>query len=398
MVSSNLKRVLYISEHPPSHVGGAPLIVHKLLRGYDMERLHVLCDRRQYDAAQSLRESLLPCRHTVIRNVEGRTALRPRRVFNALGDAVNALRVGPIIRAGERIVSTRDIEILFTVPWRCEFALSAYRLSLATSLPLYVFETDDWAAMNRQLWPGSLVRRHHGDLLRHASRLWLISPAMVKTYRERFGVEGQFLHHYLDTEIYARAGRRHERLSSDGTLRVVYTGAINSMFFDTMRRICVLINRGVDVNGRRVVLDVYGGGCPQAFQGKHVTYRGFAPSDAIPDIIAAADVALVGVTFSTDRSLVDLVRTSIYTKTIDYLATGCPVLIVAPPYAAEVDYFRDVATVVETPQEDSVVEAFARLARDDDALAHKRRRGLEFVEAHHSLATMASSFTRHFES
>lgn len=397
-MSLEFKRVVYMCEHPPSDAGGAPLIVHKLLREYDMQRLEVLCDSRQHEVARSLQQSLLPCRHTVIRNAEGRTELRPRRVFNALGDTVNALRVGPIVRAAERIVSRRDIKIIFTVPWRCEFALAAYRLSLTTGLPLYVFETDDWEAMNPQSWPGSVVRRHHGDMLRHASRLWLISPAMVKRYRDRFGVEGRFLHHYVDTEVYARAARRRERLSDAGTLRIVYTGAINSMFFDTMRRLCALINHGIETSGRRVVLDIYGGGCPQEFRGDHVQYRGFVPSDEIPEILAGADVTLIAVTFSADPSVVDLVRTSIYTKTIDYLATGRPVLIVAPPYAAEVDYFRDVATIVNTPEPDRITEAIARLARDDRAIRDQRRRGLEFVQAHHSLATMASGFLRHFGS
>ena len=398
MVSLEFKRVLYMSEHPPSDAGGAPLIVHKLLRNYDMQRLEVLCDARQHGIARSSRQSLLPCRHVVIRNAEGRTELRPRRVFNRLGDMANVLRVGPIVRAGERIVSRRNVEIVFTVPWRCEFALAAYRLSQDTGLPLYVFETDDWEAMNPHSGAGSLVRRHHGDLLRHARRLWLISPAMVESYRDRFGVEGSFLHHYVDTEVYARAARRRERLSDSGTLRIVYTGAINSMFFDTMRRVCALINRGIETDGRRVVLDIYSGGCPHEFLGDHVHYRGFVPSDEIPEILAGADVTLIALTFSADPSVVDLVRTSIYTKTIDYLAAGRPVLIVAPPYAAEVDYFRDVATIVDTPEPDRITEAIARLARDDRATEDRRRRGLEFVRAHHSLATQASGFLRHFQS
>jgi glycosyltransferase involved in cell wall biosynthesis len=398
MVSLELKRVLYISEHPPSDAGGAPLIMHKLLRNYDMQRLDVLCDARQYGLQQSVRRSCLPCRHTTIRNAEGRTELRPRRIFNALGDSVNVLRIGSIVRAGKRIVTERGVELLFTVPWRCEFALAAYRLSRATGLPLYVFETDDWEAMNPHSIPGVLVRRHHADLLRHASNLWLISPAMVERYREKFGVEGRFLHHYVDADAYARAARDRERLSDVGTVRIVYTGAINSMFFDTMRELCALINHGIQTDGRSVTLDIYGGGCPQEFLGQHVHYRGFVASHEIPAILAGADVALIGVTFSTEPSIIELVRTSIYTKTIDYLAADRPVLIVAPRYAAEVDYFRDVATIVDTLDRQRITDAIAALAREDHAVREQRRRGLEFVRTHHSASTMADAFLRHFRS
>jgi hypothetical protein len=398
MVTSELKRVLYMSEHPPSGAGGAPLIVHKLMRNYDMTRLDVLCDARQYRVEPSVRWSFLPCRHTTIRNAEGRTELRPRRIFNPLGDNVNVLRIGPIVRAGKRIVTERDIELLFTVPWRCEFALAAYRLSQATGLPLYVFETDDWEAMNPHAIPGMLVRRHHADVLRHASKLWLISPAMVERYREKFGVEGRFLHHYVDADLYARAARERERLSDIGTVRIVYTGAINSMFFDTMRELCALINQGIQTDGRRVALDIYGGGCPQEFLGQHVHYRGFVASPEIPAILAGADVALIGVTFSTEPSIVELVRTSIYTKTIDYLAADRPVLIVAPRYAAEVHYFRDVATIVDTLDRRQITDAIAALAREDHAVREQRRRGLEFVRTHHSAPTMADVFLGHFRS
>jgi hypothetical protein len=398
MVTLELKRVLYMSEHPPSGAGGAPLIVHKLMRNYDMRRLDVLCDARQYRVEPSVRRSFLPCRHTTIRNAEGRTELRPRRVFNALGDNVNVLRVEPIVSAGKRIVTERDIELLFTVPWRCEFALAAYRLSQATGLPLYVFETDDWEAMNPHSIPGMLVRRHHADVLRHASKLWLISPAMVERYREKFGVEGRFLHHYVDADLYARAAREHERLSDVSTVRIVYTGAINRMFFDTMRELCALINQGIQTDGRSVALDIYGGGCPQEFLGQHVHYRGFVASHEIPAILAGGDVALIGVTFSTEPSIVELVRTSIYTKTIDYLAADRPVLIVAPRYAAEVDYFRDVATIVDTLDRQRITDAIAALAREDHAMREQRRRGLEFVRTHHSARTMADVFLRHFRS
>jgi glycosyltransferase involved in cell wall biosynthesis len=398
MVSLELKRLLYMCEHPPSDLGGAPLIVHKLLRNYDMRRLDVLCDARQYEIGQSMRRSLLPCRHTTIRNAEGRTELRPRRVFIALGDSLNVLRIGPIVRAGKRIVTERRIEMLFTVPWRCEFALAAYRLSQATGIPLYVFETDDWEAMNPHLAPGILVRRHHADVLRHASKLWLTSPAMVERYREKFGVEGRFLHHYVDADVYARAARERERLSDIGTVRIVYTGAINSMFFDTMRELCALINQGIQTDGRSVALDIYSGRCPQEFLGQHVHYRGFVASHEIPAILATADITLVGVTFSTDPAIVELVSTSLYTKTIDYLAADRPVLIVAPRYSAQVDYFRDVATVVETLDLQRITDAIAALAREDHATKEQRRRGLEFVRTHHSLATMANAFLRHFRS
>ena len=395
-MSVRLKRLLYMSEHPPSSVGGQPLIVNKLLRDYDMERLDVLCDKRFHRADPLVRGTFLPCRHTVVPNAEGATNLRPRRVFAPLGENVNLLRVGPIMRAAQHIVSTHGIDAILTVPWRCEFALAAYRLSVATGLPLYVFETHDWGAMNARFMAGRLVRRNQTQLLRHATKLWVTSPAMAERYRECFGVEGEFLFHYLDAEPYARASAARERLSEPGILRLMYTGAINDMFFDTMLQICRQIHAGLDIDRRGVELDVYGSALPAAFRGPHVHYRGLVASDAIPAVLAAADVTLIAVTFDPGSDLVDLVRTSLYTKTVDYLAANRPVLIVSPSYAAEVRYFGDVATVVDEPDADRIVSALAALARDDEAVARQCERGLEFVRAHHSLARRDEVFLRHF--
>lgn len=391
-----LKRLLYMSELPPSTAGGQPLIVNNLLRDYDMQRLDVLCDARQHRVDPLVRETFLRCRHALVRNAEGHRSLRPRRVFGPIGENLNLLRVGTIVRAAQRIVSERGIEAIFTVPWRCDFALAAYRVSLQTGLPLYVFETDDWYAMNRRPFTGQVIKRNQASMLRHATKLWVTSPPMTVVYRERFGVEGEFLFHYLDAAPYVRASAGRARLSDPGVLKLVYTGAINTMFWDTLLLICRQINAGLEVAGRRVELDVYGGGLPRAFRGPNVRYRGLVTSAEIPAVLAAADVSLIAVTFDLDPDLVALVRTSLYTKTVDYLAAGRPVMIVSPRYAAEVAYFGDVATVVDEPDPARIARALTSLARDDDAVRERCDRALRFVRSHHSLEQRDRVFLEHF--
>jgi glycosyltransferase involved in cell wall biosynthesis len=390
------KRLLYMSELPPSTAGGQPLIVTKLLRDYDMDRLDILCDARQHRVEPLVSDTFLPCRHTTIRNAERHTALRPRRAFGLLGDNLNLLRIGTIVRAAKRIIAARKVEAMFTVPWRCDFALAAYRTSLDTGLPLYVFETDDWYAMNRRPFTGQVVKRYQGPLLRRATKLWVTSPSMADRYREQFGVDGEFLFHYVDVMPYVTASAERERLSDPGVLRLAYTGAINTMFWDTMLLICRQINDGLEVEGRRVELDVYGGGLPEVFRGPQVHYRGLVASDDIPAVLAAADVVLIAVTFDRDPDLVALVGTSLYTKTVDYLASGRPVLIVSPPYAAEVSYFGEVATVVDTPDTEQIADALGLLACDAGAVRAQCERGLDFVRANHSLERRERVFLRHF--
>jgi glycosyltransferase involved in cell wall biosynthesis len=391
-----LKRLLYMCDYPPSTAGGAPVILRQLLSGYDLDRLEILCCGSRYpDDDPLIRQSYLDCNHTTVPSMK-RGDPRPRRLFGLVWDTLNLLRIGRIAAAGREIVEQRGIEAIFTVPWRCDFALAALRLSRETGLPLYVYETDDWEAMNGKLLPARLARRNHGPLLQEAEKVWLISPAMIERYRERFGVEGEFLFHSVDVDRYQTAHPRERRNGSRPTLSIVYTGTINAMFEDTMRALAAQINAGLQVGGLEVKLDIYGPFCPPDLPGTHVTWHGLVDSDQIPSVLAGADALLLAVTFSERPELVDLVKTCIYTKTVDYLAAGRPLLIVAPPYSAEVGHFREVANVVDSLAPERIAEALETIADGAAVVEERRRRGVDMVRANHSYETVSAGFLDSF--
>ena len=393
---AQLKRLLYMCEYPPSTAGGAPVILRQLFSGYDLDRLEVLCCESLYlpeDAV--IGESYLDCNHSTVPSMKIGDP-RPRRVFGLVWDTLNLLRIRRIVAAGREIVERRGIEAIFTVPWRCDFAVAALRLSRETGLPLYVYETDDWEAMNPRLLPARVARRNHGPLLQAAEKVWLISPAMIERYRERFGVEGEFLFHSVDVDRYQSATPAERRNGGPPALSLVYTGTINAMFEDTMRALAGQVNAGLEVGGRLVKLDIYGPACPPDLPGSHVTWHGLVDSDEIPGVLAAADALVLAVTFSPKPELVDLVKTCIYTKTVDYLASGRPLLIVAPPYSAEVGHFGEVANVVDSLDPDRFAEALRAIAGGADVVEDRRRRGVELVRAHHSRDAVSAGFRASF--
>lgn len=382
-----------MSEHPPGPFGGAPLIARQHLRRYDQSLLHVLCDRRLYRAArESGPDALLNCDHTSIAHLEP-GLLRPRRVFSPMFDAVNALRVPLIKRAARRIIERRRIEAIFTAPWRTEFAASAFQVSRETGVPLYVFETDDWHAMNQGPLVSMLTRRWHPELIRQASHLWVTSPMMARAYRDRFGVEGEFLFHFVDPEAYQRAEPRDPREPSE--FRLVYTGAVNTMFLATLERIAEWLNAGLMIDdGRRVVLDLWGSWCPQSLIGPGFRWRGFVPSHEVPGILAGADALLVAITFAETPALQELIRSSLYTKTVDYLASGQPVVVVSPADTAEVDYFGAVTWLVDSLNRDCFIDALRQTALPEAGA--RSQAGLELVQRSHTAETMGERFLSAF--
>lgn len=385
----SFKRLLYMSENPPGQAGGAPIIARQHLRGYDPSLLHVLCDRSLYRAAtQGAPDVLLPCEHTTVANLEP-LQLRPRRVFRPLFDVVNLARIPAIKRKAKAIIAREGIEAIFTIPWRTDFALAAHLVARETGLPLYVFEMDDWHAANPGPLVSTLTGRWQAPLLQDAEHVWLISPEMVRTYRERFGVDGEFLFHFVDPETYQQAEPREPAVP--GEFRLVYTGSINRMFLSTLELMASWLNEGMHVDGRRVVLDIWSAACPEHLRGAGVRWRGFVSSAEVPGILASADASLIAITFSEDSALQDLVRSSIYTKTVDYLASGKPLIVVSPPDTAELDYFGSVVWTVTEPSR----EAFERTLQTATTSSEAQRRadaGLELIRAHHTADTMGEQF------
>ena len=389
----SLKRLLFMCEYPPSSIGGGPIIVRQLLGRYDPSRLHVLCDIAQLRIARSQAPaSLLDCPHTAVTNLAP-LRLRPRRLFGPLGEVVNLARLPLVIRRATQLVRGGGHEAIFTVPWG-EFAVAAYEVSRRTGVPLFVFETDDWVAASTAPVNDRLRRSYQPRLLRHADKLWLISPRMVDRYRRRFGVDGEFLFHFVDPDRYRHAVPREP--PAPGELRLVYTGAINSMFLGAMERISEWINDGMVIDGRRVVLDVYGGSCPPALQGDAVTWRGFVPAAEIPSVLASADALLIAVTFTPNSDVGSLTGTSIYTKTVDYLASGKPIVLVSPPDTAQVDYFGAVTRVVDELDRGRFEDALREAAAGGPEVTRRVEAGLALVRERHTGETMGERFLAPF--
>jgi len=383
-------------EYPPSTSAGAPVIAKQLFSQYNTDQLHVLCSADQYEASDLVQASYLDCPHTAIPPLVGATPLRPRRVFVPIEMTINCFRIPRILRKARHIVEQNDIEALFTIPWRTEFALAAYLLHTETGLPLYVFETDDWEAMNPYLLQGYLTKKYRQRLLDAAETLWVTSPNMQRRYAERFGVESEFLFHFVDLDRYLAATEAVGPRTDEPVLRVAYTGSINQMFYDTMKLFSDMLNRGLTVAGRRVEMDIYGGSCPEELQGPHVHYRGLVDISEIPKVLANADLSFVGVSFSERPDIRELVRTSLYTKTIDYLAAGRPVLVVSPPDTGEANYFGDVVHLVTEPSPPLIREALETIARGDPVVDEKIEAGLDLVRTRHSLRSIHDLFLHHF--
>jgi glycosyltransferase involved in cell wall biosynthesis len=294
-----------------------------------------------------------------------------------------------------RIVRERRVEALFTTSYGAEMPHAAYLLSRELGLPFYYFEMDRLDSVFTCGAAERLIKKHRREFLRHAEKLWLISPAMVREFKRLYGVDGEFLHHFVDVDRYQRIAEEAPPLPTD-RIRILYTGSINSMFLGTMRWFADWLNQGLTIDGRSVELSIYSGFCPPGLVGPHVRYEGFVSSEEVPTKLCEGHIAAILVSFTDDEGVRQQIQTSIYTKTVDYLAVSRPVLVVAPAYAAQIDHFGSVCSVVESLDREAIVAAIRRLVFDQPYADDLKRRGLELVRRQHSRDTVGRQFLAHF--
>lgn len=395
MAAERYKQLLFVNEYPPSTLAGAPLIMRQLLREYDPARLDVLCCDSFYgNASPVVRDSYLACRHTAVRSFN--TTLRPRRVFGPIESTLNRYRLGHIMELGRRIARLRGVEALLSTSYGAEFPHAAYFLAQELGLPFYYYEMDRLDSVFTCHAAKRLITQHRRDFLRSAKKLWLVSPTMVREFKRLYGVDGEFMHHFVDIDRYQRIAAQAPPLPTD-RLELVYTGSINSMFLDSMRWFCEWLNAGLVIAGRTVELSIYSSYCPPGLAGPHVKYQGFVSSELVAEKLAAAHVAVILVSFTEERGVKEQIETSIYTKTVDYLAAGRPVLVVAPPYAAQLEHYGAVTEVVTRLDREAVRAALERLATDAAYAADLRARGLTLVREQHSFDSVGRRFLANFQ-
>jgi len=389
------KRLLYVCDYPPSIAAGAPVIARQLLLDYPSDALTVLCGANWHvGAAEVVRGSFLPCRHIWIPSFQSWRP-RPRRISSRLMVFLDFFRVRRIVAAGRRICVEQKIEAIFAPLYSYEFGMAASKLASAFGIELFLFETDDWAEASRSefllYWA---IRRAHLRVLESAAHCWFTSPAMVRERWSRFGIRGEFLFNYVNMDRYLQA--KPSLKVSRTAWNFVYTGSINQMSADTMQTFCGVINRGVVVDGLPVVVTIYTNSSLAGMLGNFVHHGGYVSSEQLPRILMDADASFLCLSFSQRPKILRMVQTSLYTKTIDYLAAGRPVLIISPEYTAEASYFSDVTQIVNTSIEHEIIRAIERVCRGGEEVAAAVRRGMALVSQYHSRGALMALHKKYF--
>lgn len=264
----------------------------------------------------------------------------------------------------------------------------------------------------RDLWPGIFVEL---GVLTNRRLIWLLERLELTAYRAATrvvvvtkgfkddlvargvptakvdvitnGVDVQrFQPRQSDPEVRAALG------AGDGDVLVLYIGAHGiSHALSSVLDAAKLVR--YQPGGGRIRFALVGEGAEKAELVRraaelgldNVTFHDGVPRDDVPDILAAADIALVPL-----RDI-PLFETFIPSKIFEFMAAGVPIVGSVAGESAEI-LERAGATVVPPQQPDRLAAALVELSADPDRRQHQRKLGREFVSAEYNREALARRY------
>jgi glycosyltransferase involved in cell wall biosynthesis len=376
--------LLYVSEFPPCDVTAGNILIARLLKGYPAERLRVLAGSH---FMKRFRDGQLDCAH-----------IRFPQTSNVgrwgLGRLKQLLEIGllPLLAVYcRRVIRRHGVEVVLSLGHNLYFVAAAAAARLS-HVPFVLVVHDDWLHfMQWNMWvPNRAARWCYQRVLRSATHIYAVSPAMQEALREEYGVESE-----VQLPASEAQPGNEDPAGAPGRLQVVFAGTTTAA---TSASIDLLVKALRSPNLSEVAwkLDLYGASPEMlrefGWEDERIHAHGWAPQPELLAALRAADVLYLP--YSFDASQARFVQTSFPSKLADYLASGKPVLLCAPPDAAVVPYARDggFAEVVDCPSEELIAAALGRLASSPEHRACLAAQGTQVFAKNHDIVRQRLEF------
>lgn len=376
-----LPPIALVGGYPPGSLFGGAIILRNLLIDSPASDITIFANKSVIDHVALVGGGLLKVPHIGIRPIHARV-----RGLRRLARALNIVLV-PVIAWK---VSRYSRGTIVAFPWGgqlgSELLVGAWLASILTRRRLVVYEMDEWKATLghaglTSIW---LERTFHRRILKSASAILAVSSALGFELIRLGAASVQVLPAATDWDF---AGGDKETLREPVLL---FGGSVYGAQADSIRR-AALAAKLVDL---RLVLCTDSSADELANAGipADVEVRPSMPIDRFRSEMTKAVALLLPLSFDHVQELI--VRTSFPTKTAEYVASGTPILVHAPPYAAvTAEALRGRwAIVVSDPDVRAVAEALQSIVNDQHLRTSLRMAAKQTLEAEFALASVRRKF------
>jgi glycosyltransferase involved in cell wall biosynthesis len=358
----------YLSEMAVSERHGGGLTIQRIL-GPDLDRFTRFVHLDPFADQLAIIESLRPrqvnlhqiLRHPEMRGLRSSVGETSLRVLNGLG-LRSRVRKWWAGRCANYLVRTVDMDrsAWLVVPQddlAVQVMNAVYR---KRPVPYVTWMMDDHVVRWAEGWRyPARYEEAFAFHLRHAQRVFAISPVMATFYKERFGVDANVLFGPAD----ATSEPRWESSDGEEPVRLCYFGAVIPWQGRGLLRLIPQLET-IDA-----LLDIFSfGDAAASLAGPRVTVRQPVGAAEVVGRMREYDGVVIALSFeAAHRNMVEL---NIATKMSECLASGTPTVVVGPEYAAMVKFVRaqECAIVVDDP-EDPIKLAAVRALKDPSVRA-----------------------------
>lgn len=240
----------------------------------------------------------------------------------------------------ETWLQEKKLRCIFVMPGDSTFIYKmAMKLSNHLKIPIVSFFGDDYTQGVGEA--EHFIKRNYQKKLRseikslcdHSSSIVFISDSLKRTYAEQFSIQGITV-----ATPYQQAFKYKEPIKP---YKISYIGNLNSGRFETMKRVCELID---DLNQESVRYDlsIYAPSLVNidltVLNKNHEYYKGYLNPDEQDEKRNKSDILLHIETFSS--LLIPTIKHSFSTKLASYLASGRLIVAFGPQGLNSIDYLE----------------------------------------------------------
>jgi hypothetical protein len=354
-------------------VGGSPTLLRNLFAATTNIRPHIVRRRVFPEGSEP--------------PIEKTTTFQPPGFVRQLRGSHYLLVPGLIKFGVGYLAANPDARILAVIP-EASFALAAWALSRLARRPYAVYFHDTYAEQQRQPLDRVFAAGFEPRLVRDARVVMSLTEGLGNHLLDKWGVGSEIVRHPRKYDHLP------DRPSAPEDKLLVYSGDIYEMNFEALKRVVEAISR-LHSRGWRMVLTTR---VPESdLRARGLLKTGvsavFLPTARDVERLQRTASALVAPLSFRSKYGQTEVATALPTKVVEYLETGRPLLVHAPPWSHLSNVARefDLGPVVDRPSVDAIVAEL--LAFDLVKAARSFDRRMAYL-ARHSKESVVRAFER----
>lgn len=399
-------RVLILCDEPINRVGGGGVTMGNLFRGWPVDRIAQVWAHHRFEIDTEICPIFLRLgSHALPGSKWIPTTVKRQRTL--------VTRLRGLLRPGVHLDYARVLawaqafrpDVIYSQPTAYPMYTWWLPRWLARDLgvPLVNHIMDDWPVGVELEWPPLYRELMRPVLNRQLSQLFdagasnlVICQAMADAFGLKYGKSFSPFHNVVDLAEWTTPKVNYTL--TEKTFRVVYLGALaDNNQVHSLRDIAETVARMAE-RGSPISLTVHTGGIYLEYYRQYldglqaVSHGGMVERKDLCTCLAAADLLVIPVNFDS-RSLA-ATRYSMPTKVPEYMASGTPVLVYAPPHAPSAEYalWEGWGIVVSQRDPHLLEEAISSLMNSEELRASLGSRGRELAIRNHDAQIVRHRF------